>query len=49
MSIAAETLQKTEEQQQREWETWQTEHRARREAKGYNEPVSDDEALDILG
>ena len=49
MSIATETLQKAEEQAQREWDAWQAEHHARREAKGYNEPVSDDEALDILG
>lgn len=48
MSIAAETLSQAE-QQQREWEAWQAEQHARREAKGYNEPVSDDEALDILG
>ncbi|ADI13682.1 hypothetical protein [Truepera radiovictrix] len=33
----------------RDWRTWQAEHHARREAKGYNEPVSDEEALDILG
>lgn len=49
MSIAAETLTQAEAQAQREWDAWQAEHHARREAKGYNEPVSDDEALDILG
>lgn len=47
--IATETLQKTEEQQQREWEIWQKAQAERRTAKGYDAPVSDDEALDILG
>lgn len=48
MSIAAETLTQSE-QQQREWETWQKAQAERRTAKGYDQPVSDDEALDILG
>jgi hypothetical protein len=39
----------TEQESLHDWHVWQAEHHARREAKGYNEPVSDEEALDILG
>jgi hypothetical protein len=48
MSIAAETLSQAE-QQQREWEAWQEAQAERRRKLGYDEPVSDDEALDVLG
>lgn len=36
-------------QAEREWKAWKAEHHARREAKGYNRPVSDEEALKVLG
>jgi hypothetical protein len=38
-----------ESQKAQEWQKWQAEHRALREAKGYVETVTDEEALDILG
>ena len=47
--IAPETLQKTEQQLEQEWAVWQQAQAERRAAKGYDKPVSDDEALDILG
>jgi hypothetical protein len=38
-----------ESQKLQEWQKWQAEHRALREAKGYVETVTDEEVLDILG
>ena len=37
------------ESQVSDWQKFQAEHKAKRDAKGYNEVVTDDEALDILG
>lgn len=46
--VAVEPLTQAE-REQREWEAWQKAQAERRAKLGYDEPVSDDEALDVLG
>lgn len=48
MSIAAETLTKAE-REQHEWQEWQKKQADKRRKLGYDKPVSDEEALDVLG
>ncbi len=48
MIVATESLTQPE-REQREWEAWQKAQAERRAKLGYDEPVSDDEALDVLG
>lgn len=48
-NLQAQVEQESQERLEREWREWQQAHAEKRRVLGYDKPVSDDEALEILG